>query len=315
MKNKKLSIVVPNYNNEKYLKKCIECLLQQTYKNIEIIIVDDNDPNSLERKHTENIISNFDACTIKYIKHSKNLNGAVARNTGINASNGKYICFLDDDDFYLPNRVELSVKTLDENKLYDAVFCNVAIYKNKSITNVIYTGKHEFNQKKLLLDEMLIGTGSNIFMRKQAIVNLNGFDTKFIRHQDLEFLIRFSELYKAIGIDEVLVVKGTNGTNNIPEYNKLMLVKQQYFDKFDKQIKKLELLEQNEFYKYHYGILLLSAIESKDIKNINYMVKKYRKYGKLNIKHKILIVLVKLKLYKSPIYNFIKFFILNIIKL
>ena len=100
-----VSVIITTYGGSKTLKRAINSILAQTYKNIEIIIVDDNDPNSLERKHTENIISNFDACTIKYIKHSKNLNGAVARNTGINASNGKYICFLDDDYFYLPNRV------------------------------------------------------------------------------------------------------------------------------------------------------------------------------------------------------------------
>lgn len=95
MKNKKLSIVVPNYNNEKYLKKCIECLLQQTYKNIEIIVVNDGSKG----KSDEIMATYSDNPKIKYVKHDANKGLFQARLTGASNATGDYITFLDADDY------------------------------------------------------------------------------------------------------------------------------------------------------------------------------------------------------------------------
>lgn len=95
MKNKKLSIVVPNYNNEKYLKKCIECLLQQTYKNIEIIVVNDGSKG----KSDEIMATYSDNPKIKYAKHDVNKGLFQARLTGASNATGDYITFLDADDY------------------------------------------------------------------------------------------------------------------------------------------------------------------------------------------------------------------------
>ncbi len=95
MKNKKLSIVVPNYNNEKYLKKCIECLLQQTYKNIEIIVVNDGSKG----KSDEIMATYSDNPKIRYVKHDVNKGLFQARLTGASNATGDYITFLDADDY------------------------------------------------------------------------------------------------------------------------------------------------------------------------------------------------------------------------
>lgn len=95
MKNKKLSIVVPNYNNEKYLKKCIECLLQQTYKNVEIIVVNDGSKG----KSDEIMATYSDNSKIKYVKHDVNKGLFQARLTGASNATGDYITFLDADDY------------------------------------------------------------------------------------------------------------------------------------------------------------------------------------------------------------------------
>lgn len=95
MKNKKLSIVVPNYNNEKYLKKCIECLLQQTYKNVEIIVVNDGSKG----KSDEIMATYSENPKIKYVKHDVNKGLFQARLTGASNATGDYITFLDADDY------------------------------------------------------------------------------------------------------------------------------------------------------------------------------------------------------------------------
>ena len=92
----KLSIVIPVYNTAVYLKECLDSIINQTYSNIEIICVDDCSPdNSAE------IIKEYAAKDnrIKYIKHSENKKQGAARNTGIDAASGKYITFIDSDDY------------------------------------------------------------------------------------------------------------------------------------------------------------------------------------------------------------------------
>ena len=94
--NKKLSIIVPVYNAEKYMEKCLDRLLEQSYKNIEIIIVNDCSQGNCEEivEKYKNIDSR-----IKYIKHEKNKGLFQARITGSSIATGEYIAFLDSDDY------------------------------------------------------------------------------------------------------------------------------------------------------------------------------------------------------------------------
>ena len=89
MKNK-VSIIIPVYNASNSIEKCIDSVESQTYKNIEIIVVDDNEPDSIYRKDNENMLKEFiEENKVIYIKHPKNMNGAAARNTGIKKAKGK----------------------------------------------------------------------------------------------------------------------------------------------------------------------------------------------------------------------------------
>lgn len=91
-----VSVIIPTYKGSSALNRAIDSVLCQSYKEIEIIVVDDNDPTSDERKNTEALMSRYIGDKrIRYIKHQRNSNGAVARNTGITAATGKL--FVADD--------------------------------------------------------------------------------------------------------------------------------------------------------------------------------------------------------------------------
>ena len=126
--NKLVSVVIPTFKRADMLDRAIESCLNQTYKNLEIVIVDDNDPESeyrkLTSKHMEKYISNK---AIKYIKSHKNMGGAEARNLGINNSSGEYIAFLDDDDYFFDDKIKNQLEYMIKNNL-DACFTGSETY-------------------------------------------------------------------------------------------------------------------------------------------------------------------------------------------
>lgn len=184
-----VSVIITTYKGAKKLQRAILSVLGQTYSNVEIIVVDDNNPGTIERADTEKVMATFKKNkNIRYIQHKKNKNGAVARNTGIRAATGKYIAFLDDDDFFLPDRVKICVEAID-NSDYVACYTESILITNgevKRINNV----KNDPSCKDVLLNQNLLGTGSNLFVKKTCIEGLNGFDERFLRYQDVEFILR-----------------------------------------------------------------------------------------------------------------------------
>ena len=110
-KNIKVSIVIPVYNVEKYLDKCIKSVLKQTHENLEIIMVDDGSTDN-SGKIADSYLDKDSR--IKVI-HKKNEKVSVARNTGIDAATGEYVCFADADDYLLPDYVEYLLKLAVEN--------------------------------------------------------------------------------------------------------------------------------------------------------------------------------------------------------
>ena len=93
---KKLSIIIPNYNNEKYLKRSLDCVIEQTYKNVEIIVVNDG-----SKGNSDEIMKTYQEkdIRVKYVKHDVNKGLFQARLTGASVATGDYIAFLDADDY------------------------------------------------------------------------------------------------------------------------------------------------------------------------------------------------------------------------
>lgn len=120
-----VSIIIPTYKRDTLLDRAIQSAINQTYSNIEIIVVDDNDPNSEYRERTNVVLEKYKSNSkVRYIELDKNSGGCVARNTGMNAASGKYINFLDDDDILHTNKIEEQVKKmLESDKKLAVVGC------------------------------------------------------------------------------------------------------------------------------------------------------------------------------------------------
>ena len=129
MQNKvgKISVIIPFYNGASFLREAIESVLSQEYSNIQIIAVDDGSTD----QSVEQILSINDS-RIKIIKQ-QNAGAAEARNTGVQAASGDYLCFLDADDVWDKNKLKLQIQALEENEGVNMIFGQVKEFNDASV--------------------------------------------------------------------------------------------------------------------------------------------------------------------------------------
>lgn len=280
---KKVTIIISTFSRAKYIKRAINSILNQSYNRYEIIVVDDNNPKSLERKNMEDIMSQYkDNRYIKYLKHEKNKNGAAARNTGIKNATGDYITFLDDDDIFMPDRLEKCVNLLEKNSNYGAVYTGVILTKNGKISGSLEATNEGNFIKETLLRKPIIGTGSNMFFRKEVIEDIGYFDETFIRHQDLEYLVRFFKKYKIINLNEYLVIKDESDRSNVVNVEKSIECRKQFLDKFKREIENLS--DNNDIMFLNYVSLAMLSLYNRNYRCFKKMKMEAKKLRKSNIK-------------------------------
>lgn len=260
-----VSIIIPTYKDRGGLKAAIYSAIGQTYKSIEIIVIDDNGDNSIERTKTEALMEEFaNFSNIRYIKHRWNLNGAAARNTGIEQSKGEIIAFLDDDDLFLPEKVEKQVKLLREKK-FDALYCGAYLQGKKSKCS--FEGSLS---KELLLLQAKLFTPSLVFY-KRTLLEIGCFDETYNRHQDYELLLKFFKAGFTMGcLNECLVIIGSNRGENTIAGRALEQLKDKFFLDFQDVIFDLNRADRNfrrKMYAIHYSHVFLSYIKSWDLQN------------------------------------------------
>jgi len=250
MEEPKVSIIIPTYKRPERLTRAIDSVLSQTYKNIEIIVVDDNDPDTIYRAETEKEMQKYkNNSVVKYIKHNCNMNGAVARNTGIKNCNGEFIAFLDDDDEFLQDKIEKQVNKLQE--LDDSWGACYTSYKKLNKNNSVqYSAERREGMllTEALMRSLYLGSGSNLMIRKSVVDKIKGFDESFLRNQDIEFLVRILENYKLAYVDSCSLIVHYEIRENQKTYEQLKEVDLHYISKFQYKISRLSKKEQKKVF-------------------------------------------------------------------
>lgn len=196
----KVSVIIPTHNRPELIKKAIKSVLAQTYQDFEIIVVDDG----LEKRANE-IINFFDDKRLKYIQHKQEKGGSAARNTGIKNSKGQYIALLDDDDEWLPKKLEIQMREFKDTP-QDVGFCFSAVknvYDDREEISVSPEGVADYHELTLRRAK---GFLTVTLIIKRFVFNKVGlFDEKFPSHQDPDLMIRVTKKYKGLGINQPLV--------------------------------------------------------------------------------------------------------------
>ncbi len=197
-----VSIIIPTYNRANLIGESISSVLNQTFKDFEVIIVDDGSVDN-----TESVVKSFNDARIKYIKCEKNRGACVARNLGIKIAKGKYIAFQDSDDKWLPEKLEKQIKVLtacQENSIVYTGFWRIK--DNKKIYIPLNRVKQkDGNVYKELLNGNFIST-QTLLVKKKCLEKSGVFDENLPRFQDWDLVLRLAKYYDFKFIDEPLAL-------------------------------------------------------------------------------------------------------------
>lgn len=191
--SEKVSIVLPTYNGAKYIQQSIGSCLKQTYKNIELIIVDDGSTDK-----TTEIIKSYHDARIRYIRHRKKKGLAHALNTGFAKATGEYLTWTSDDNYYAEKAVESMVDTLRTNKKIDFAYANYYMINEDGKVLQSIRGAPSKNLK----EGNCIGP---CFLYRRKIYEIIGeYNPEAFLVEDYEYWIRISKRFRMQMLDEYL---------------------------------------------------------------------------------------------------------------
>ena len=266
MDNFLVSVIIPTYKRSEMLPRAIDSVLNQTYKNIQVVIVDDNNPDTDYRRTTEQRMSAYsEDSRVKYICHNKNRNGSVARNTGIKNADGEIITFLDDDDWYLSQKIEKQVDYLLSHPEFRAVYCGWI--RNGKENLPFDEGDLSYN---ILSGDHIILTNVIMMWKKEAI-DCGGWDETFMRHQEAALLLRYFRNGGIIGlVPEALVEYDMSDRSNAAENSRRNEYQTMHFlNSYNDIIQKCDFNapgSEKKIWLHRYRGMFLSYLRSKDVK-------------------------------------------------
>ena len=271
-----VSIVIPSYNGSDKVVRAAKSALNQTYSNVEVIVVDDNGIGTEEQIKTENALAELLPLeNFHYIPHDVNKNGSAARNTGARAAQGEFVGFLDDDDEFYPHKVAMQMEEYEKySGEYALTYCSFEEYRNEQLVKIgikKYSGRLLYD---VLMHKAVIGS-SCLIMTKEAFDSVGGFDESFRRHQDWEFTARVAAKYKVKAIEKVGFRRNLEYRNSPKNYDTAKGYRVHYIEKMMPYIETLSKKQQREVITSNYVGVMMQLLRTGKIKKF---IKEYRSF-------------------------------------
>lgn len=214
-----VSVIIPTYKRTvNYLSRAVDSVLNQTYRQIEVVVIDDSPDSYPERKAIAQYMADVQKkdSRVLYLQNEKNIGGSLSRNRGIKACHGQYVTFLDDDDKYKPQKVEKQLQFMLEQDC-DMSFSNMIMYDNAG--NVVdfrsHTDIKSFDNTTLLRYHLTRKiTGTPTFMYKtEKIREIGGFDDAILGQEFYLMLKTIKSEFKIRYMNDcdVIVYKHSDG--------------------------------------------------------------------------------------------------------
>lgn len=248
----KVSVVLPNYNGEKYLSEAIDSVLNQTFTDLELIIVDDASTD-----HSKEIIEGYLDPRIRFICGTVNRHAVYTENIGLSAAKGEYIARIDSDDIWAPDKLDKQVKFLEENPSYGACFSKIRLIDDKSrdASDVFSDIADMFNSVRNRSQEEWIRyyfyygnrlCSSSVLIRTSSLKSVGmHYRLAFMPGEDYELWSRIVLKYPIIVLNEPLVcyrwtledgkISHTERNGLNPIKNIEMMLRDMYLDEMDNE--------------------------------------------------------------------------------
>jgi len=201
-KNPLVSVIIPVYNREHHIQSSIYSVLNQTYKNLEVIVIDDASTDL-----TGNKVLEITDSRLKYFKNEKNLGPSFSRNRGIKLAAGSLIAFQDSDDEWYPNKLEIQVSLI--NKSSDdvgAVYCGMEFIDNKTKEKIgEFLKRTDFRKNFTNGPSFSTPSTQTVLIKKCVLDEVGFFDERLFAQEDTELAIRVSKKYRYEFVAESLV--------------------------------------------------------------------------------------------------------------
>ena len=261
-----VSVIMPTYKRTDYLKRAIDSIVSQTYRNIELVIADDNVSESEEHLTVLEICNNYkSSINVQYVWTGGHVGGGVARNIACSHATGKYLCFLDDDDVYLPDKVRVQLEFMVKNNL-DMSFMDVTWLNEKDEIVEIRSFDYitDCSNESLLKEHLLhnIAPTSIYMIKRESFNKTKGFGDLKVG-QDIYLMFQCINLGMKIAYMPGSYVNQylhsgeriSIGRNKIEGENWWYKEKQKYISVLDKK--------QIAFFRFrHYIILFFACLRS-----------------------------------------------------
>jgi glycosyltransferase involved in cell wall biosynthesis len=258
----KITVIIPTHGGTLHIVNAVQSTIKQTYPNIEIIVVDDNGKGTLNQIKTQELLYDLILSNkIKYIVHEFNLNGSAARNTGVKFSSGEYIAFLDDDDEFLPDKLELQANTLNNSKenIAGSYSSKVVMYGKK-----VKETRYAIHSGDLLLSHHMhkVSIGTPSLLLKKAYFNIvGGFDESFRRHQDWEFVGKILNKFELIPCKDAFYIRNLTFRHNPENLNQSRILLSNYIDNLSKISPRLTKFQRQIVINYNWSLLGMKYIK------------------------------------------------------
>lgn len=199
----KISVIIPTYNREKTILRSVESVLNQTYQNLEVLIVDDGSTDG-----TVELVAGIQDDRVQCIVLEENGGAANARNVGAEYATGEWIAFQDSDDCWRPEKLAKQLGYAERRPKYDLIYCGCKVYEKDGSWLMApmqpWPPIMEGEMLKTLLQRNVISMPT-VLVKREQFLQSGGFDVSYKALEDWEYMIRFSKEHKIGFVPETLV--------------------------------------------------------------------------------------------------------------
>jgi O-antigen biosynthesis protein len=196
----KVTVIIPVYNRAASVGRAIASVLNQTYQDFEVVVVDDGSEDT-----TPSVVAAIGDPRITLIRHERNLGGGAARNTGYRTGSAPFVAFLDSDDEWLPTKLERQVEVFERSdERLGLVYTGAdRIFPNGTVSRYVPRRRDDLSDALLLAN--VVGETSLGMVRRSALEAIDGFDESLPSSQDMDLWLRLCERFDTDVVPEALV--------------------------------------------------------------------------------------------------------------